>query len=119
MDSDLFFLPADKRTYDFGSTILVVATIRMSRSSSTLGAFSSGVPLTATSVLIGIDSGWGVSFDRLRIKLILSLLFSPRPIIPPQQTVSPDERTFFKVSCLLFCDLVVIIFLCVNLWILQ
>ena len=52
--------PADKRMYDFGHTILVVAIIRTISSHVTgLNSILSpmGVPFMGTSALIGIESG--------------------------------------------------------------
>mmetsp|Transcript_18011 Transcript_18011/g.32233 ORF Transcript_18011/g.32233 Transcript_18011/m.32233 type:complete len:234 (-) Transcript_18011:668-1369(-) len=54
--------PAESLTFDCGMTIRVVAIMRHMSQASTGSSFSRGVPSTATSALIGTDSGGSSMF---------------------------------------------------------
>ena len=91
-------LPAESRTVVFGRTILVVATILIISQIGIFSCSSMGVPSTATSALIGTDSGYGFNVDKVTNIAALSIGDSPIPIMPPEQTVRPAFLTFPMVS---------------------
>jgi len=90
--------PALSRTRARGIITRAVATMRTRSSGSTGGIFSSGVPGTRTSALIGTLSGWGSSFASSTSMAQRSSTPSPMPMMPPVHTVMPAARTFFSVS---------------------
>mmetsp|Transcript_39627 Transcript_39627/g.95329 ORF Transcript_39627/g.95329 Transcript_39627/m.95329 type:complete len:201 (+) Transcript_39627:140-742(+) len=102
-------LPALRRTMVRGMTMRAVAIIRAISNASTLAisgvstsSFASasprGVPSTATRALIGTLSGWSGSVARTCRSPTRSVSFSPRPRMPPQQTLIPASRTLAIVS---------------------
>ncbi len=90
--------PADKRTWVWGMTIRVVATILIISQIETGSISSIGVPGTATSALIGVDSGCGSKVAKATSIPARSSKASPIPIIPPLHTVTLVLRTLAIVS---------------------
>mmetsp|Transcript_44889 Transcript_44889/g.94190 ORF Transcript_44889/g.94190 Transcript_44889/m.94190 type:complete len:218 (-) Transcript_44889:815-1468(-) len=102
-------LPALRRTIVRGMTMRAVAIIlAMSKAStsaipsdsvsSSAAVSPRGVPSTATRALMGTLSGCSGSVDRTWRRPTRSVSFSPRPRMPPQQTLIPASRTLAIVS---------------------
>ncbi|MNL42346.1 hypothetical protein D3C87_1647970 [compost metagenome] len=85
--------PADRRTWDCGIRMRATASMRMKSNGSTSSAFSSGVPATFTSMLIGTDSGCSGRLASWISRLARSSSDSPMPRMPPEQIFIPDSRT--------------------------
>ena len=81
-----------------GSTIRVVATMRIISQIDTGAISSIGVPSTGTKAFIGVLSGCGLKLAKATNIPALSSMASPIPIIPPLQTVTFVLRTFSMVS---------------------
>mmetsp|Transcript_12513 Transcript_12513/g.57933 ORF Transcript_12513/g.57933 Transcript_12513/m.57933 type:complete len:203 (+) Transcript_12513:2153-2761(+) len=90
---DMVMRPALSRTTVRGITIRATAMARTISNPVGGSRFSSGVPLTGTSALIGTLSGCSGKLARTRSMLARSFSSSPRPKIPPQQTLIPASLT--------------------------
>jgi hypothetical protein len=60
--------------------------------------FPKGVPSTLTKALMGTLSGCSGKVAKTCNKPTRSISFSPKPKMPPQQTLNPASRTWAKVS---------------------
>ena len=86
--------PAERRTTDLGIRMRAVAIMRNVSSKGTVGASSNGVPETFDRMFTGTDSGCGSIVARVCRSEMRSSTVSPRPRMPPQQTVTLVLRTF-------------------------
>ncbi|EAU66596.1 hypothetical protein STIAU_3593 [Stigmatella aurantiaca DW4/3-1] len=89
--------PADSRTMARGMSRRAVAMVRTISTVSTRFCPANGVPSTATSALMGTDSGWTSWLARVRSSLQRSSRDSPRPMMPPEHTEMPARRTRSRV----------------------
>ncbi len=85
--------PAESRTIARGIRMRAQAIIRTISIGSTGRIRASGVPSTATSALIGTDSGCGSCNASVASIAQRCSTDSPIPMIPPQQTPMPASRT--------------------------
>ena len=74
-----------------------VAIMRTNSSGSTGLRAASGVPVVATSALMGTLSGCGERLASVISMAQRSSIDSPMPMIPPEQTVMPALRTLASV----------------------
>ena len=86
--ADIFARPADRRTMVFGMTIRAVAIMRTVSHTETSSFFSKGVPATFDSTFTGKLSGCGSIDASVCSMLTRSATLSPRPRIPPEQSVT-------------------------------
>ena len=91
--ADMLMRPADSRTTVLGMTSRATAMARTISNPPGGSRFSSGVPLTGTSALMGTDSGCSGRLARTRRREARSRSSSPRPRMPPQHTEMPASRT--------------------------
>lgn len=85
--------PADSRTMASGIKTRAVAMARTISTGSTGFWCASGVPATATSALMGTDSGCSGWLARVSSIPHRSSTDSPMPRMPPEQTLMPAART--------------------------
>ncbi len=80
--------------------IRATAMVRMNSNESRFASFSSGVPFTFTSMLMGTLSGWRGRLASAIKRPARSFACSPMPTMPPEQTFMPAPRTCSRVSSL-------------------
>ncbi len=78
-------------------SVPINAIVRTISTVSTRFCSASGVPSTATSALMGTDSGWTSWLAKVMSSLQRSSRDSPRPMIPPEHTEMPASRTRSRV----------------------
>ncbi|CSP72463.1 Uncharacterised protein [Shigella sonnei] len=78
--------------------IRATAIVRIKSKASTSSLSASGVPFTFTSMLIGTLSGGVGRFASCSNNPARSFTVSPKPTMPPEQTLIPASRTFSSVS---------------------
>src|SRR3978361_1675783 len=86
--AEYFDRPADNRTVAFGIRILASAIIFNVSQKGTSGLFAIGVPGTLDRMLTGSDYGCGFMVASVWSIESRSSTLSPRPMMPPLQTVT-------------------------------